>query len=306
MQSQFKNLQQLMDFFKDEGTCKAYYEKARWGEKVVCPRCGSEKVYRTNRGYKCANKICQKKFSVTVGTIFENSKIPLRTWFAAMFLISTSKKGVSSLQLATQLGITQKTAWFVLHRIREMLKDNDTSQLKNVVQADETFVGGKNKNRHADKKIQESQGRSTKDKTPIFGIYEMGGKVKVEVVPNTQAQTLRPIIEKFVKEGSIMVSDEWDSYNSIRDKYFHVVVNHKNGEYVRGAFHTNNIENFWSIFKRGYIGIYHYMSRQHLHRYATEFGYRYNTRKFDSVVRFEDALKKADTQRITYKELIGK
>ncbi len=205
-----------------------------------------------------------------------------------------------------KLGITQKTAWFVLHRIREMLKDTDSNKLKNVVQVDETFVGGKNKNRHADKKVPNSQGRSFKDKTPVFGAYQVGGKVKIEVVPNTQAETLKPLIQKFVKEGSVMVSDEWDSYNSIRDKFPHVVINHKDGEYVRGAFHTNNIENFWSIFKRGYVGIYHFMSKQHLHRYLNEFGYRYNSRKLTSIERFENALKNLSTARITYSELIGK
>jgi len=154
MSAPFKNLQQLFDHFRDEQTCIAYYEQLRWGGKPVCPHCASEKVYRTNRGFKCGNKDCRKKFTVTVGTIFENSKIKLRTWFAATYLVSTSKKGISSVQLATQLGITQKTAWFVLHRIREMLKEKTSSKpLSGMVEADETYVGGKNKNRHADKKV---------------------------------------------------------------------------------------------------------------------------------------------------------
>ena len=157
MESQFKNLQQLLDFFNDEETCKAYYEEKRWGGNPACPNCGNAgKIYRTNRGFKCGDKTCHKKFTVISGTIFENTKIGLRVLFAAMYLISTSKKGVSSLQLAEQIGITQKTAWFVNHRIRLMLKDDGNGgKFEGEVQADETWVGGKNKNRHADKKIDE-------------------------------------------------------------------------------------------------------------------------------------------------------
>lgn len=311
MQSQFKNLQQLLDFFKDEETCKAYYEKARWGETVVCPHCGSEKIYRTNRGYKCANKECYKKFSVTVGTIFENGKIPLRTWFAAMFLISTSKKGVSSIQLSTQLGITQKTAWFVLHRIREMLKDTtDAEPLNGMVEVDETYVGGKNKNRHADKKVPHSQGRSNSDKTPVVGLLERNGKVLTFVAENTDAETLHQIIDNNVANEAIIVTDAYKSYAAIGAKYNHVVVKHEGGGYVKKEgttkFHTQNIENFWSVFKRGYVGIYHYMSKEHLHRYCTEFGYRYNTRQLTSVERFENALKNVSNARLTYNELIRK
>ena len=169
MESQFKNLQSLLDFFKDDATCKAYYEEKRWGGNVACVHCGSLKVYRTNRGFKCGEKLCSKKFSVTVGTIFENTKFSLSIWFAAMYLISTSKKGISSLQLAEQLGITQKTAWFVNHRIREMLKDNDAQNLSGTIQADETFVGGNNKNRQKDKEAPASQGRAHVDKTLVVG-----------------------------------------------------------------------------------------------------------------------------------------
>jgi hypothetical protein len=155
MEQQFKNVTELYDFFKDEEVCKDYYEQKRWGGNPVCPHCvNAGKIYRTNRGFKCGERSCHKKFTVICGTIFENTKIGLRTWFAAMYLISTSKKGVSSLQLAEQLGITQKTAWFLNHRIRLMLTDNGNDQkVEGEVQADETWVGGKNKNRHADKKI---------------------------------------------------------------------------------------------------------------------------------------------------------
>lgn len=311
MESQFKNLQQLLDFFKDDAVCKAYYENKRWGGNVACVHCGSLKVYRTNRGFKCGEKLCAKKFTLTTGTIFENTKISLRIWFAAMYLISTSKKGVSSLQLAEQLGITQKTAWFVNHRIREMLRDNDTKKLSGVVAADETFVGGKNKNRHAAKKAPQSQGRSHVDKTPVVGLIQINGKVKTFVVADTSADTLHTIMGNNVEEGSILVTDSYRSYNGLDARFTHVTVKHENGGgYVvkigNEKFHTNNIENFWSIFKRGIIGIYHFVSVKHLERYCQEFEYRYNNRKFSGVQKFESALLKVSTARITYNTLTGK
>jgi transposase-like protein len=305
MQTQFKNLQQLLDFFKDEETCKAYYENKRWGGTVACHHCGSTKVYRTNRGFKCGEKACAKKFTVTTGTIFENTKIGLRLWFAAMYLISTSKKGVSSLQLAEQLGITQKTAWFLNHRIREMLRDSHTEKFQNVTQIDETLVGGLNKNRHADKKHKNTQGG--KGKAIVLGAVGLNGKVRTAVIPNTEIKTILPIIEKWVAGGTIMVTDEARQYHSSLDKDFlHVSINHSEGEYVRGGFTNNNIENFWSTFKRGIIGIYHFVSPQHLQRYATEFEYRYNNRQDTGVDKFITALGGSDCKRLKYDTLTGK
>lgn len=301
----FKNLKELFDTFKDEETCKAYLEQQRWNGNVECPFCACTKVYRTNRGFKCADKFCAKKFTVTVGTIYENSKVGLRTFFAALYLISSSKKGISSLQLSRQLGITQKSAWFVLHRIREMLKEKQPQTIKDVAQTDETFVGGKNKNRHADKKIDKSQGRSLKDKTPVLGVRCLKGKITTQVIPDTTAETIRPIIEKWVEKGSIMVSDEWTAYNSLKSDYFHVVVNHKDGEYVRGGFTTNGVENFWSLFKRGIFGIYHQVSKKHLQRYCDEFSARYNTREIKDHERFIEAVRNSEG-RLKYDQLIGK
>lgn len=301
----FKNLPQLLNYFKDEKTAVEYFEQQRWGGNVVCPHCGHDKVYRTTRGYKCASKTCYKKFTVKVGTIFEDSKISLRIWFAAIYICSAHKKGISSCQLARDLNITQKTAWFVLHRVRAMLKSEAPFMIKTVYQADETFIGGKNKNRHADKKVKESQGRSVKDKTPVLGMVKQSdGTVITRVIPDTKAKTLKPIINELVKEGSILVTDEWPAYNSIRDKYDHVVVNHKSGEYVRGVYHTNSVEGFWAILKRGIYGIYHYASPQHLHAYCNEFAYRYNSRKITDLERFDRVL--THTQgRLTYKNLIA-
>ena len=331
MENNFKNLQQLLDFFKDETTCKSYYEQQRWGGNVACPHCGSLKIYRTNRGFKCGEKLCYKKFTVTVGTIFENSKIGLRTWFAAMYLISTSKKGISSLQLAEQLGITQKSAWFVNHRIREMLKDAVGGQLTETIEVDETFVGGKNKNRHKDKKVENSQGRSFKDKTPVVGLLKRAdyvvierphkliegrivkekvilnpSKVVCQVVTDTQQKSVEPVVNTHVEQGATVYSDEWHAYNNLSNNYEHSIVNHSVKEYVNGMVHTNGIECFWSILKRGYIGIYHTMSKQHLHRYCVEFSFRYNNKQCTGVEKFNTALRQVSTARITYNQLIQK
>ena len=172
MTTNFKNLIQLLDYFKDEATCVNYLSVSRWGDTPACPHCGNVGAYITNRGYKCKAKECHKKFTVTTGTVFENTKIDLRYWFAAIYLATAHKKGISSLQLSRDLNITQKTAWFLLHRIRLMLTNNAPQKLEGGVEVDETFVGGKNKNRHANKKIEGSQGRSAADKTPILGIAE--------------------------------------------------------------------------------------------------------------------------------------
>ena len=308
MDSNFKNLQQLLDFFKDETICKEYYEQKRWGGTPACPHCGNAgKIYRTTRGYKCGEKTCYKKFSVISGTIFENTKIGLRVWFAAMYLISTSKKGVSSLQLAEQLGITQKTAWFVNHRIREMLKDDNQDKFEGEVQADETWVGGKNKNRHSDKKIDADD--SCSGKTPVVGLVQPNGKVRTFVVKEVNAEILHRIMGDNVQEGSVLVTDSHRGYLGLHDRYTHVSVKHDGTGYTvtigNKKFHTNNIENFWSTFKRGIIGIYHFVSAKHLNRYCNEFTYRYNNRDISGVAKFDTALLSTDNKRLTYSKLIG-
>ena len=196
MNKTFNSLLQLIDYFKDENTCKQYLSNQRWSNGVCCPHCKSTKVYVTNRGYKCGNNECYKKFSVTTGTIYENTKISLRTWFAAMYLITAHKKGISSHQLARDLHITQRTAWFVLHRIREMLKEKNPQALKGNIEVDETFVGGKNKNRHKEKKVENSQGRSSKDKKPVLGIVQ---KKTFEIIERPH----KVISGKIVKEKII-------------------------------------------------------------------------------------------------------
>jgi len=316
---EFKSIIQLNDYFKEEKTCYEFLAKQIWDDgKPICPHCNSLKTYVTkNRSsnaakkdipeYRCSEKNCSKKFSVTTGTIFHSSKISLRTWYAAIYLITTSKKGISSVQLSEQLQVTQKTAWYLLHRIREMFKETEPTMLKGIVEVDETYVGGKNKNRHADKKVPNSQGRASADKTPVVGLVERNGKVLTFVVKNTDSETLHNIMVDNVSTDAILITDAYRSYNGLEKQYDHIRVKHTENDYkTDSCFHTNNIENFWSIFKRGIIGIYHYVSPQHLHRYTTEFGYRYNNRKEPGVEKFAEAVGRSGNVRLPYDVLIGK
>ena len=331
MEFTFKTLIQLLDFFKDEKTCYEFLEQQIWGGTPACPHCGSIHVYtRKHRSknpakvgvneYKCAEKGCNVNFTATVGTIFESSKLPLRTWFAAIWLATTTSKGISSANLAKQLGITQKTAWFVLSRIREMFASTEPNMLlSGTVEIDETYVGGKEKYKSKSKraanlaKAAELNGgkkryaQAIDTKVAVLGILERGGKVRVQPMVATDTNTLEPIINANVSTDSTIVTDGWKSYKKIGLNYnLHVVVNHANDEWTKGEFSTNTIEGFWSIFKRGIVGVYHQTSVKHLHRYCNEYAYRYNNRNDKSESRFAEAIGKVVNARITYQTLIGK
>ncbi|WP_165045873.1 IS1595 family transposase [Dysgonomonas sp. ZJ709] len=301
---EFNSLIELVEYFKEEKTCIQYLAAKRWGEKPCCPHCGGEKVYCFSDGkrYKCAS--CRKQFSVRAGTIFEDSNISLKKWFIAIYLITSHKKGISSYQLARDLQITQKSAWFLLHRIRYALGQCDLDiQLDNEVELDETYVGGKNKNRHWNKKIKHSQGRSIVDKVPVFGMVERGGKLIARVVTDVKGETLKDIIKQTIKETATLMTDEYLGYKGLEKMYKHYVVNHGAKQYVNGDAYTNTMEGFWSLLKRGIIGIYHSMTRKHLQKYVDEFVFRYNTRKLKEGERLNKMLSLCCT-RLTYKNLI--
>lgn len=315
MEFKFSTLQEFNDHFRDEKSCYDFLENQRWDRVPVCPHCGNEEYYIVKpRGkfkdipsYRCKNRECDLPFSARTNTIFQGSRVELRKWFQAIYEISTSKKGISSIELSVRIGISQKTAWFMNHRIREMLSDNAPEMLEGVVEVDETFVGGKNKNRHEHKKIKGSQGRSAADKTPVVGLLQRGGKVVTYVTRDTDASTLQWLIRGNVAQEAIVITDGYRSYNGLQQIYDHVKVKDAGNNYVikRGdhKFHTNNIENFWSQLKRGYIGIYHFMSPKHLHRYCEEFASRYNNRAITNLDRFSLALKHCSGKRITYEKL---
>lgn len=258
---QFKSLPQLLDHFKEESTCIEYYEKLRWGTEPACPHCGSVKPYKTNRGWKCSDKDCHKKFTVKVGTIFENSKIPFRIWFAAIWLCTEHKKGISSVQLGIDLGITQKTAWFVLHRIREMLKEKAPQMLgeNKMVEADEAYIGGKEQNKHLRKrrsledKNVTNEGKPYTPKKTIIGLIERDGKVVLKYVPDATSKNMVPFIEKHVPQDATIYTDEAAVYKKLKRTYKHDSVKHALNIYVEGQVHTNTIENFWSILKEVYM-----------------------------------------------------
>jgi transposase-like protein len=311
----FKTIHQFNDYFKDEKTCYEFFERQRWENGVpVCPHCGSTKYYKVAaRGkfkdipsYRCGIRECGLPFTVRTKSIFEGSKVEFRKWLQAAFEISICKNGISSVELAARIGTSQKTAWFINHRLRGMLIETEPALLQDVAQIDETNVGGKNSNRHADKKVKGGQGRSPKGKTTVFGARSLTGKVRAKVVPNVLAETLIPIIENWIEKGSIMVSDDWTAYKQLKQDYFHIVVNHSDGEYVRGAFTTNGIENFWSLLKRGITGTYHRISPKHLDKYAAEFAARYNNKDKSNIDRFYQLIGIADTERTTYKQLTAK
>ena len=283
----FRSLYSLTKHFNDEKVCKEFMVSQRWKEgDYICPYCGHHHCYRRSDGnFRCPD--CLKNFSVLVGTIFENTKISLVKWFQAMYLISSHKKGISSHQLARDIEVTQKTAWFILQKVRTLYKQ-DTTQLEEDVECDEAYIGGQEKYKHESKKTEGTQGRSLKTKTPVFGMVQRDGHLVAKRTIDTKGRTLSGIIRQFVKEGSRIFTDEYIGYNTLYDsEYTHSVVNHGAKQFVDGESHTNTIEGFWSQLKRSIFGIYHCVSARYLQRYVDEAVFRYYTRKESESDRFQ-------------------
>jgi len=278
--------------FPNEEACDAYLIDHRWPNGVHCPRCGSVRVYALatmKNKWECPD--CREggayRFSHLVGTIFENTKIDLRDWFRVMHLILTSKKGISARQVHRYMGFgSYETAWSMCHRIRAALQDKEFAKLVGVVEMDETFVGGKAKNRHKEKRGKDNDGRggTGSGKTPVGGAISRKGNVVARVLESVGTESLTKFVRESVSDKvSVMITDQWCGYKRVGKEYPHKVINHAAGQYVVGAIHTNTIEGFWSIFKRGVVGSYHKVSRKYLALYVAEFQFRYNNRENDDI-----------------------
>jgi hypothetical protein len=303
----FKNILDFQKELSSEEKCREYLEQQRWNGTPACPFCGSLNVCRFSNGkiFKCREKQCRQKFSVLVGTIYQNTKIPLTKWFLATYILSVHSKGISSLQLAKWIGTTQKTAWHLNHRIRVMLTDNSPELLEEIVEVDETWVGGSFSNIHAKKKEGK---KGLENKTMVFGAKQRGGKVRTKVIPETTIENVEKAIEEFIAPNSTMVSDEHRAYNRVGEKFNHKRVNHRDKEYVRKEdilVHTNGIEGYWNILKKQIDGIHHYVSPKHLQRYCNENAFRFNNRNLFQDERFAKSLANCKGQ-LKYKTLIGK
>jgi transposase-like protein len=304
-----KTLQEAIIYFSDFENCKAVMMKLRWPDgKVKCPHCGSEKVtyLAKNRVWKCYTGHDKPKFSLKTGTIFEDSPLGLDKWLAALWLVVNCKNGISSCETARDLGVTQKTAWFMNHRLRYALKDGGFDLLGGEVEVDETFIGGKARNMHVDKRERRITGTGGKDKAMVMGMLERGGKVRTQVVTKRTKKVLQNEVRKHVEAGSALYSDALKSYDGLSQEYAHQVIDHA-VRYVDGKVHTNGLENFWSLLKRGINGTYVSVEPFHLFRYLDEQSFRYNYRKdMDDYDRFELALSQITGKRLTYEHLTGK
>lgn len=292
------NLITFYERFRDEQTCRDYLEKMRWENELICPKCGViGKAYKYSDGkmFKCAD--CRKQFTVRVGTIFEDSKLPLQKWFLAIYLATSLKKGISSIQLSKYLGITQKTAWFMLHRIRYAVENGTYDKpLDGDVEMDETYVGGR---RPMKQKMD--------NKTPVVGAVERHGRVHAQVTQDASATTLQRVIGENIATTANLYTDEWKGYHrAARFVVSHRSVIHSAQQWSEGNVHTNTIEGFWSHLKRGIDGIYHHVSPKHLQRYCDEYQYRYNTRDMNDFERFTYWFAHINSNdKLLYKELIA-
>ncbi len=298
-------LQDAIIYFSDKDVCFNFMVSMRWADGIaICQHCGNNETsfLSTRKIWKC--KACKKQFSVKMGTIFEESPIGLDKWLTAMWLIVNAKNGVSSYELHRAIGVTQKTAWFMLHRIRLAMQNGSIEKLSGEVECDETFIGGKAKNMHKSKRERVIKGRGSVGKTAVMGLLERKGNVRAKVIERVDRETLHSEVKEQVEEGSNLFTDEWRSYQGLDEAYVHEVINHSI-EYVRDNVHTNGIENFWSLLKRTIGGTYVSVEPYHLAKYVEEQVFRYNERKGKDKDRFIKAISQVAGKRLTYKELIG-
>lgn len=307
MEQEPNTLQEAIVFFADPVNCREYLVAQRWPNGVTCPKCGSNNVLfmdKYNR-WKCREGHDAPQFTLKTGTIMEDSPIGLDKWLMVMWQVVNSKNGISSCEVARAIGITQKSAWFLDHRIRFMLSMGPGNKLSGQVEADETYIGGKARNMHQSKKAARITGTGGKDKTAVMGILERGGKVRTKVIGNTKKGTLQKEIREHVLAGSAIFTDALKSYEGL-DEFQHEVVDHA-VEYVRGEVHTNGLENFWSLLKHGINGTYVSVEPFHLFRYLDEQAFRYNNRKsMNDKDRFDLAVSLMVGKRLTFDQLTGK
>ena len=302
-----KTLQEAILYFADPSNCRKYLVARRWPDGiVVCPRCGSTKVafLENYNRWQCSATHAARQFTSKTGTIFEDSPISLDKWLLAMWQVVNCKNGISSYEIHRAIGVTQKTAWFMDHRIRLALGMGPGPKFTGEVEADETFIGGKARNMHAGKRARRITGTGGKDKTAVMGILERGGKVKTVVVPNRKRNALHAEVRKHVEAGSALYTDALKSYEGLNE-FEHQVIDHA-ASYVDGKIHTNGLENFWSLLKRGISGTYVSVEPFHLFRYLDEQAYRFNNRKMTDGERFSAAVSGIVGKRLTFDQLTGK
>lgn len=316
----FNSILEVAREFSTEQKCIEHLEALYWNNRPVSPFHEDSKVYKCKGNkYKC--KTSGKYFTVKTGSMFDNTKIELPKWFMAIYLVINHKKGISSVQLGRDLQISQKSAWHMLHRIRACfgIENDIDDKFDGICEADESFFGGKNKNRHKDKKVEQSQGRSFKDKTPVIGVLQRGeseiidgkkvmlspSKVKCIAVENTKKESIQPFIKSFVKKDTVLISDEWHGYRGLENSYDHHIVDHAKKQYVdfdNPEIHSNSIEGFWGIMKRSYNGIHNWWSRKHIQKYVDEHVFRFNLRDLKTSDRFNHLLANSQV-RTKYKQL---
>jgi transposase-like protein len=301
-------LHEAVTYFSNPDNCLRTAIAMRWPDgKVVCPTCGSTEVslLATRHIWKCKTKHPKQQFSAKVGTIFEDSPIALDKWFTAIWLISNCKNGVSSCEIARDLGVTQKTGWFMLHRIRKAMQAGTFEKVAGEFEVDESFIGGLARFMHKDKKAKIT-GTGGAGKAVVMGLLDRKTKkIRLRHVANTQRETLQGVVREYIEGGSYIFSDAWVAYTGLDREYIHQVIDHAES-YVEGNIHTNGIENFWSLLKRGLNGTYISVEPFHLFRYLDEQAFRYNERKKDDRGRFAQTLSQIVGRRLTYKELTGK